>query len=587
MNLWEELKRRNVFRVGAAYLAAAWLLLQVADMVLANFDAAPWMIQAAIFAAALAFPFVLILAWLYELTPDGIRAESEVEANGVIGFTGRKIDFVIIGVLVLAVGFLLARDYLLDDANELAGGNPSIAVLPFVNLSSDPEQEYFSDGISEEVLNLLAKVPNFKVISRTSAFSFKGDSVDIPTVAEQLDVDHVLEGSVRRAGDEVRVSVQLVEARSDTQLWSATYERTLDDIFAVQEEIAANVLAQLQVTLLGAAPDVPETEGEAYALFLQGRHIINQGLADAFPQAEVLLEQALDIDPNYIPALSELARLYVNQIPRGHKTEEEGFGLARELIDRIEQIAPNHGAIHGWRGWLAQRADNDMVTAAYHLEIAMALEPTNLDMLRGAIEIVKWLGYPEESVAMGEYLISRDPTCLSCYRSLAESYRDTLNLDEVEATINVAKSLRPGTAIHYQILGEALLLKGAPEAALAEFLQMPEDDPSRHAGISLALHDLGRQTESEETFLWLLENQGTRGPLAVAKVYAYMGQADLAFEWLERALEIENARLLTAAGYNPIYANLHGDARWQGYLEKRGISSAQLAELDFDVTLPQ
>jgi len=583
-----ELRRRNVFRVGIAYLAAAWLLLQVAEMMLANFDAAPWIIQALIFTAALAFPFVLALAWFYELTPEGIRAESDVEAQKPAGFTGRKIDFAIIGVLVLAVSFLLARDYLVDGAPTSADTDePSIAVLPFVNMSSDPEQEYFSAGISEELLNLLARIPNFKVISRTSAFSFKGDSVDIPTLAEQLNVDHVLEGSVRRAGNDVRINVQLIDARSDTQLWSATYERTLDDIFAVQEEIAANVIEQLQVTLLGAAPEIDETETEAYALFLQGRYIINQGLADSFPRAEVLLERAIEIDPNYVPAIFELARLYVNQIPRGQKTAEEGYRLAREMVARAEEVAPNHVGVHGWTGWLAQRADNDMATAARHLEIALKLDPTNIDTLRGAINLVNWLGYPDEAIQLGEYLVSRDPTCLSCYRSLAEVYRDTMRLDDVEATINTAKALRPGSRIHYQILGQTYLLKGDPAAALTEFEQMPESEPHRGAGIALALHDLGRTAESEETFRRLRERQGNQGPLAVATVYAYLGEADPAFEWLERALPVEQSRMLTGVGFNPIYQKLRTDSRWEGYLEKRGVSSAQIAALDFDLTLPE
>ncbi len=587
-SIFGELRRRNVVKVAVAYAIVGWLLVQVAATFFPALQLPEWTVTLVAGLVILGFPLALILSWAYELTPDGMeRTKSVPLAKSIAKVTGRKLDFVIIGLLVLAVGFLLGRNYVLDERAPLLTDEPSIAVLPFVNISSDPEQEYFSDGISEELLNLLAQVPNFRVISRSSAFSFKGKGIDIPTIAEQLNVDYILEGSVRKSGDQVRINVQLIDARSDAQLWSETYTRNLDDIFAVQDEIAASVLEQLQITLLGAVPKLEETNPEAYSLFLQGRHIINQSLLESFPRAEVLLQQALAIDPNYLPALSELARLYVNEVARGVRPTDEGYRLASELIDRAVEVAPDNGSLHGWLGWLAQRTEGDLETAARHFEQALAFDPTNLDVLRGAIQIVKWLGYLDESILLGEYLIARDPTCLSCYRSLAEAYRDALRLDEVVTTIRAAQALAPGGALHYRLLGEAFLLKGDAAAALTEFQQIEEESTQWGPGIVLALHDLGRQAESAELLSELRDTRGAKNPLAIAKVYAYLGETDAAFEWLERALETETPRLLTDVGYNPIYRNLHADSRWEGYLQKLGISAAQLAAIDFHVTLPE
>ena len=295
MSLFNELKRRNVFKVTIAYIVMAWLVMQVADVILNNVEAPAWVFHVILLLLGIGLPFSIFFAWAFELTPEGLKREHEVDrSQSITTQTGRKLDFLIIGVLVLALGYFAYDKFVLqpsrdaelvqattETVTEQVAAEPeassesdkSIAVLPFVNMSDDASNEYFSDGISEELLNLLSKIPELRVISRTSAFSFKGKEIDIPTIAQQLNVAHILEGSVRKAGNQIRITSQLIDARSDTHLWSETYDRTLGDIFAIQDEIAGAVVDALKLTLLGDTPQVEQINPEAYALYLQARYV--------------------------------------------------------------------------------------------------------------------------------------------------------------------------------------------------------------------------------------------------------------------------------------------------------------------------
>ncbi len=253
MSLIAELKRRNVFRVGVAYAIVGWLLLEVASVVLPALHLPDWALTLLVVFVVAGFPLALILAWAFEMTPEGIRRETDVDpAESVRHSTGRKLDFAIIGLLAIAVAYFAFRGGDPISPTGSTGQVKTIAVLPFADMSGDPEQEFFSDGISEELLNVLAKVKGLQVTSRTSAFAFKGTNTSIPEIAEKLGVEHVLEGSVRMAGDRVRITTQLIEVSTDSHLWSESYDRNLSDIFAVQDEIAAKVGEALKVALLGA-----------------------------------------------------------------------------------------------------------------------------------------------------------------------------------------------------------------------------------------------------------------------------------------------------------------------------------------------
>src|SRR6476620_5958908 len=257
-----ELKRRNVFRATILYVGAVWALAQGISQLGPSLGAPEWALRWFLVAAATGFPFWIAFAWFYEFTPEGLKRESQIDpAQSIAAHTGKKLDRWIIAIMAIAIVLLLTNTFvwhkgagLSADADSVPVMEQSIAVLPFVNMSSDKEQEYFSDGISEELLNLLAKIPQLQVTARTSSFSFKGKETGIPEIARALHVAHVLEGSVRKAGNSVRITAQLIKAGTGTHLWSQTYDRKLDDIFAIQDEIAADVVKQLKVTLLGAAP---------------------------------------------------------------------------------------------------------------------------------------------------------------------------------------------------------------------------------------------------------------------------------------------------------------------------------------------
>ncbi|MDH5622278.1 MAG: adenylyl cyclase, partial [Gammaproteobacteria bacterium] len=306
MSLFQELKRRNVFRVAVAYIIVAWLLLQVADTLGPALRLPEWFQSGVAFVVILGFLPAVIFAWAFELTPEGVKREREVDrSQSITPQTGQKLNFAIIALLALAVVYFAVDKFVLTDAPGTATStvqrsvNPSIAVLPFVNMSDDQSNEYFADGITEELLNLLAKIPELDVTSRSSAFAFKGKDIDIPTVAGKLNVDHVLEGSVRKSGVTVRITAQLIEAGTDKHMWSETYDRELTDIFAIQDEIAKEVVDVLQVTLLGKAPESRATDAEAYSLYLEGLHYLELDGEDDWRKAQLLFEDALQIDPSY------------------------------------------------------------------------------------------------------------------------------------------------------------------------------------------------------------------------------------------------------------------------------------------------
>jgi TolB-like protein len=379
MSLFAELKRRNVFRVGAAYVVAAWLLIQVAETIFPLFGYGDTPARIVVVVLAIGLVPTMIFAWAFELTPEGLKRESEVDrSQSITPHTAKKLDRIIMVSLALALGYFAFDKFVLDPQRDSASeaqkvteveqarqagrtealvesyGDKSIAVLPFVNMSDDAGNEYFSDGISEELLSLLAKLPELRVISRSSAFSFKGKDIAIPEIARQLNVAHILEGSVRKSGNTLRITAQLIEARSDTHLWSETWDRPLDDIFAIQDEIAATVVEQLKITLLGAVPRVQETDPEAYALYLQARHLWRQVTAEALEQSKALFEQSLAIDPDYAAAWVGLARNYTYQAGVDLLlTYEEGYTLAREALEKALAINPDYAPAHAVLGWIA------------------------------------------------------------------------------------------------------------------------------------------------------------------------------------------------------------------------------------------
>jgi TolB-like protein/Tfp pilus assembly protein PilF len=591
-----ELKRRRVFRVMAVYGAVAFGVLQLADIVVPGLGLPAWTMNLILLLALVGFPFAVLLAWAYEMTPHGMRRTtdatpgeiSEILAapraqrwpSGLLALAGMT--------ALLAGAWYIGRESASPGAASPATGpaEASIAVLPFVNMSADPEQEYFSDGISEELLNLLAKIPQLRVASRTSAFSFKGENLEIPEIARRLQVAHVLEGSVRKAGSEVRITAQLIDARSDTHLWSETWDRQLDDIFAVQDEIAADVVDQLKITLLGEAPHVEQADPEAYALYLQGRQLARQITPESLRRANELLKQSLEIDPGYAPAWRQLASTYINQAGSGLMSSEEGFSLAREAANRALEIDPDYAPAYSSLAAVSVYNDGDLAAAARYQQKALNLAPTDPDILSASATLAQNVGRLEESIALRASTVARDPVSPTGHFNLGNGYVWAGRWDDAIRAYRTSLELAPGRIGANFGIALALLGKGEPEAALEAIRQEPEDGGWGVIGLPMVYHDLGRGAESDAALADLIEQYERDAAYNIAYVYAYRDQADEAFEWLDKAVEYGDAGL-SEIPVERLFANVHDDPRWLPFLESIGKAPEQLAAIEFEVGLPE
>jgi len=464
MSFFAELKRRNVFRVGIAYAITAWLLIQVSDILLESIGAPPWVMLAMFVVLAAGFVIALFFAWAFELTPEGVKKEKDVDRNvSMAPRTGQKLNLGIVALLVVTLAYVaydkLVLDGLLETgpvSNAQPGSDPfskqttkaagekraltpveaiaqvqaeaattqrSIVVLPFVNMSNDAEQEYFSDGLSEELLNVLAQIKDLRVISRTSAFAFKGKDLDIPTIAAQLNVTHVLEGSVRKAGDDVRITAQLIEVATDSHLWSDAYNRKLENVFEIQEEISKAIAAELQVTLGTSGKTGKPTENlEAWQLFLRGRHLYqNRGKAQ-LERAIELLKQAVALDPNFAEAWANLAAA---DMVNGYNQEEGYADFYRDgklAALRAIEIDPDNGFAHAVLG-LAHTGEFAWDEAMREYDLAIRLNPNETNSLLWKGIALLSLGYVDQAIAIFQQAERLDPVFTNVHNWLASGYR--------------------------------------------------------------------------------------------------------------------------------------------------------------------
>ena len=457
----------------------------------------------------------------------------------------------------------------------------SIAVLPFVDMSQAKDQGYFSDGISEELLNLLAKIPQLKVAARTSSFSFKGKGVEIPEIARQLHVANVLEGSVRRSGEQLRITAQLVRAAEGYHLWSETYDRKMDDIFKIQDEIAGEVVKELKVKLLGAVPKARTTDPKAYLLYLQARELGLQGTAEAFAKSEALFRQVLQIDPRYAPAWDELARNFSDKTGMGLLSNQEGFALAREADEKALTIDPDYAPTHASLGWIAMYGDNDLAGAARHFQRALALDPTDVRVLRNATTFLQNLGRVGEALALAEALVRRDPVNVTSLFNLGTDQRQAGRYDAAIASLRTALSLSPGQANLHDQLGLALMLKGDATAALTE-IEQEKSEVWRMIALPMAYCALGRKANADAALDALIAKYAKDAPYNIAYVYAFCGDADNAFEWLDKAVTYHDGGLGGIVAEN-LFDKIHSDPRWLPFLRKIGKAPDQLAKIEFKV----
>ena len=460
---FDELKRRNVFRVAVAYIVAGWLVMQVADVVLDGIEAPAWVMKAFLFIVTLGFIVAVIISWAYELTPEGIKKEKDVDrTHSITPETGRKLNIITIGLLVAVVAFTTVDRLWLESPSreevavtaDLSGAPPnSIAVLAFDDLSPAGDQAYFAEGLSEELLNVLASVPDLKVAGRTSSFAFRGQQKDLREIGELLNVAHILEGSVRKAGDRIRVTAQLIKASDGFHLYSETYDRDLVDVFAVQDEIASSISTALLTEIIGT--DVKEattTDTEAYELYLMARQRIHTRDIYRLREADTMLDRALEIDPIYAPALAQKAlvtHLMSDSLGAyGDIPTAEAMPISRRYVEQALALDPDLAEAYAVNGLLLDDLDR-FDEAIESLNRALEINPNLSDASNWLSTSLVAAGDRAKAQAVLEGVVARDPTYGPAFNNLIGSYMRTGEADRADALIErVAQIVGDNESVH-------------------------------------------------------------------------------------------------------------------------------------------
>ena len=464
--------------------------------------------------------------------------------------------------------------------------------MPFLNLSNDAEQEFFADGISEEILNILARIEELRVISRSTSWTFKGQDIDIDAIHRDLDVSHLLEGSVRKAGDKVRVTAQLIDASTDTHLWSETYDRELDDVFAIQDDIAVAVADRLHFEILSSDSPHQGIDPRAYQLYMKGsiqRSRTNP--EESLREKNRLLRDALAIEPDYLPAHYELAATheFLNfELDVNSDAFAENRQAVRDIVDRMEELAPDSVFVSNWRAYMAMRWESDLIAAAPYLETSMRFaNRTDIHIwFNGAIDLLMMLDRNAEAMIVAQYWVNRDPYCVNCLRKLVRAAIAAGRREEAALVLDELSS-RSDDDYDYWSIGVAYLAAGRPEKALQHFDRIGVESPDidRNFARALALHSLGRNQEFDAILQENLSAYPDESAEGIARLYAWSGQVDEAFFWLEKMVEEqgpESAMLVRTELYDPIKS----DPRWMAFLKRYGAANENPANVQFDPQYP-
>ena len=459
MGLVSELRRRNVFRMAVLYVVAAWLIMQVAEVLIALAKLPDWIGPTTLILLAVGFPIALIFSWFYELTAEGISLEKDIaSAESITHVTGRRMDFIVISPLCAAVVLFAYDKWWISPPPE-----QSIAVLAFENMSGDPEQEYFSDGISEELLNLLSQLPGLRVAARTSSFQFKGQNEDITKIADALNVAHILEGSIRKSGNQLRITAQLIKADDGYHLWSRSYDRKLENVFAVQGEISADIVEALKKHLglrVETAPQViAAANTEAHEAYLRGRFLMVQRTGASIEGAVREFEKAIALDPDYALAHAELA-------------------IALIMLDRTA---------YGGR-----TLSNVIAMATPHFEQALALDPTLAEAQAAAGLLLQRQGYPEAALERYRQAIQIRPNYYIVQSWMADILEGELgNYSEAFAIREKLLRLDPLSVVIRVNYVNVLFLKGRLTEADRELDKIATINPNYYANYRGRLTSLG------------------------------------------------------------------------------------------------
>jgi TolB-like protein/Flp pilus assembly protein TadD len=595
--IFDELKRRNVGRVALLYLGVCWIILDPVHVVFHMLGVPEWINRLVVVCMALGFPIALVTAWIYEVTPEGLKPSAAADLRrSLLQRTGRRLNLAIGAVLgILAVYYLVYHFWLAKRFIEPVAENAhaeaaegaseagvevaqrSIAVLPFLDMSQAKDQEYLSQGLAEDLLNLLAKIPELRVAARTSAFAFKNSTDDIPTIARKLHVAHVLEGSVRKSGSRVRITAQLIRADSGYHLWSETYDRDLGDVFSLQDEIATAVVQALKIALLGGAlPARPTPKNlDAYNLFLQGRFFADSHTQDGLEKAIDYLGRARDLDPTFEPTWTALAFAYSDIAARGFLSSEQALANARAAATQALKLNPKSARARVALGLIHMNIDWDWAAAQQEFKQALEYDPGNATVLvaKGYLELV--FGRTSRAVALFQQALVRDPLHASSYNNLGIAHFAEGRLADAEAAFRKAIELKPTASYTHNGLGLVLLARGDHEGALKEMNKEP-DGTWRLQGLAIVYTALGKQAEAEQA-LRNLQAGFKDSPYTIATVYAYRNDREQAFEWLERAYT-ERDSALASIKVDPLLKPLVDDPRYARLIKKLGLSESAATE---------
>ena len=590
-NFFGELKRRNVYKVSITYAVVAWLLVQAASILLPTFEAPTWVMKA--FVVFLAFGFVLsvMISWAFEATPEGLKRTEDVPPDAVLPtWSRRKFATFIITVAVIAAALLGYQLWRTNNASaprttasaagtEAAAGSisqKSIAVLPFADLSQAKDQEYFCEGISEELIATLAQIKELKVIGRSSSFRFKDRKEETKTIGEKLGVATLLEGTVRKQGERVRIVAELINAADGIELWTRTFDRELKDIFAVQQEIAAAVASSLKVTLLGAdsssAQKAATKSVEAHNAYLQGHFYFQRRNLDDYRKAVAYFDQAIQVDPDYALAYAERSEAWT-QIGDLSGQGKTAWPKAREDAEKAVAITPALAEAHAALGWVRFFTEWKFAEGLSELKRAKELSPANPTANDLLARVIVYLGKLDEAEKQARQAVELDPLAYPTQNNLARVLFAEGKLDEADAIARKAAELQPTAASSRRFQVLVAVQRGDGETALRE-AQLEPDEGYRRFELALAQHVRGDRGAADAALADLIAYGRDQLAYQIAQVYAVRGEKEKAFEWLQISFETHDTGTL-ALLIDPLIRDLRPDPRYKSLLTKLGLPAAQ------------
>jgi TolB-like protein len=575
-NFFAELKRRNVYKVAVAYGVAAWLLMQIASQIFPFFEIPNWVVRLVVLLLIVGFPVALIIAWAFEVTPEGIKRTEAADAAGQRSRGVAWIYVVLVGA-ALSVGLFFVGRYTAGHAtspvSESATAIPqkSIAVLPLVNESGDPKDEYFSDGLSEELIAALSQISGLKVIGRSSSFRFKDRKEEPKTIGEKLGVSTLLDGTVRKQGDRVRIVAALVNATDGIQLWTRTFDRELKDIFAVQEEIARAVAESLRVTLLGSkekSAPMATNSVEAHNAYLQGHFYSVRRNAEDYRKALDYFDQAIQFDPDYALAYAERSEVWtvIGDLTGQRST---AFPKARSDAEKAVAIAPSLAEAHAALGWVRAFAEWKFAEGLSELQRAKELSPTNPTTNDLLARVIVYTGRMEEAERQARQAVDLDPLSAATQFTLGRVLFYAGKLDEADAAGRKMAELQPSASSSHRWQVLVAVQRGDGEMALRE-AQLEPDDTIRSFELALAQYIRGDHKAADAALADLIANSRDSLAYQIAQVYAVRHEVDKAFEWLQIAFDNHDGGMPSLL-VDPLLSGLRDDLRYKNLVVKVGL----------------